>query len=96
MNPALPETYYVYLLRSYRGEHLYIGCTNNLEKRIEEHKTGKVVSTKRYLPMDLIYCETYISKSDAFNREKALKKYGSGLVKLKMRLKGTLQKGRAG
>jgi predicted GIY-YIG superfamily endonuclease len=63
---------------------------------MEEHRTGKAFSTKRYLPMGLIYYETYISRSDAFNRERALKKYGSGLTKLKMRLKDSLQEGRAG
>jgi predicted GIY-YIG superfamily endonuclease len=46
--------------------------------------------------MGLIYYETYISRSDAFNREKALKEYGSGLAKLKLRLKDTLEGGRAG
>ena len=96
MNPALPKTYYVYLLTLHKSKYLYIGCTNNLEKRMKEHKTGKVFSTNRYLPVNLIYYETYISKLDAFNREKALKNYGSGLAKLKMRLKDTLQEGRAG
>ncbi|MCK9614124.1 MAG: GIY-YIG nuclease family protein [Candidatus Omnitrophica bacterium] len=96
MNPALPHTYYVYLLLSDKGGHIYIGCTANLERRINEHEAGKVFSAKRYLPMSLVYYETYISRVDAFNREKSLKQYGSALAKLKLRLKDTLQGGRAG
>jgi len=96
VNPALPQAHYVYMLLSDKGGNIYIGCTNNLERRINEHKDGKVFSTKRYLPMSLIYYETYISKLDAFNREKSLKQHGSALAKLKLRLKDTLQGGRAG
>ncbi|MBU2103272.1 MAG: GIY-YIG nuclease family protein [Candidatus Omnitrophica bacterium] len=96
MSPALPHWYYVYLLLTKKNGKLYIGCTSNLKKRMCEHKMGKVFSTERYLPVELMYCETYRSRIDAFNREKALKKYGSGSAKLKLRLKDTLKEGRAG
>ena len=95
MNPALPGAHCVYLLLG-KNRHLYIGCTADLERRFNEHKTGKVFSTKRYLPVKLIYWEVYSSKVDAFNREKALKQYGSAFTKLKLRLRDTLQGGRAG
>ncbi|MBI5778948.1 MAG: GIY-YIG nuclease family protein [Planctomycetes bacterium] len=82
--------YYVYLLKSQKSNWFYVGCTSDLKKRLEEHNLGKSYSTGKYLPVSLIYYETYISKSDAYEREKHLKQYGSSLQKLKTRLKETL------
>ena len=75
--------------------YIYIGCTNKLKERLIEHKQGKLFSTRKLLPVELIYFEGYSSKDIAFAREKALKKHGSDLVKLKYRL-GIARKGRAG
>ncbi len=108
MNPALPNNknwYYVYLLSSSRiswiypalarKSWVYIGCTHNLEKRLKEHMQGKVYTTRKMLPVELMYYEAYMSKDCAFQREKSLKAYGSSLGKLKSRL-GIKRKGRAG
>ena len=96
MNPALPEKWhYVYLLSSNKTSWIYIGCTSNLEKRLKEHNEGNVYSTKKMLPLELIYYEAYRSKEYAYKREKALKAYGSALGKLKSRI-GICKKGRAG
>ena len=97
MSPALPNKnwYYVYLLRSSKSQWIYIGCTNDLENRLKEHNEGKVYSTKRMLPVELIYYEAFKSKDLAYKREKNLKYYGSGLTGLKLRL-GIKKKGRAG
>ena len=96
MSPALPKNwYYVYLLVSNKTPWIYIGCSNNLEKRLKEHSEGKVYSTKKMLPVELIYYEGFRSKDCAYQREKSLKAYGSGLAKLKSRL-GIDKKGRAG
>jgi len=96
MSPALPKEWHcVYLLTSNKTSWIYIGCTNNLIKRLREHKEGKVYSTKRMLPVELIYYEAYKSKDCAYNREKSLKAYGSGLAKLKDRLR-IQKKGKAG
>jgi len=96
MNPALPNNwYYVYLLSSNNTPKIYIGATGNLEKRLKEHNERKVFSTKRMLPVELIYYEAYKSKECAYEREKRLKAYGSGLAKLKCRLRIN-NKGRAG
>jgi putative endonuclease len=95
MNPALPNTwYYVYLLISKKTKWVYVGCTNNLKKRLIEHNEGKVFSTKKMLPVELIYFEAYRYKDYAYKREKYLKEYGSGLAKLKLRI--GIKKGRAG
>ncbi len=98
MNPALPslnDWHYVYILKSDKTPWVYIGCTNDLSKRIKEHNKGKVFTTKKMLPVELIYYEAYKHKDDAYKREKSLKEYGSGLAKLKSRL-SILNGGRAG
>jgi len=86
MNPAPPKMHYVYLLKSVNNGVIYIGCTSDLEKRIEEHNLGKCFTTKKYLPLRLVYYEAYLSKEDAYMRERKLKQYGSGLQNLKRRL----------
>lgn len=65
--------YYVYILQSKRDRKLYIGCTNNLRKRLEMHNSGKVFSTQYRRPFDLIYYEAYKNQDDAFKREKFFK-----------------------
>ena len=52
MNPALPKKdwHYVYLLKSNKASYIYIGCTSDLKKRLNEHEEGKVYSTKKILP----------------------------------------------
>lgn len=96
MSPALPKNWhYVYLLSNNKTSYIYIGCTNNLERRIHQHSEGRVYTTKKVLPVELIYYEAYRSKECAYNREKSLKYFGSGLSKLKSRL-GINKKGRAG
>ncbi|HLC83845.1 MAG TPA: GIY-YIG nuclease family protein, partial [Bacteroidia bacterium] len=42
--------YYVYILQSELNDSFYKGCTNDLERRLIEHNSGKEKSTKRYLP----------------------------------------------
>ena len=86
MNPAHPDLHYVYVLGNKQTNRIYIGCTSDLEKRFSEHVQGKVVSTKRYLPLDLIYYEAFNSKDHAYLREKNLKSYGSGWTQLKTRI----------
>ena len=82
--------YYVYLLQSLRNGSLYIGCASDLEKRILEHNQNKSYHTKKYTPWRIVYFEGYISKDDAYNREKKLKLHKQGLRRLKERLLNTL------
>lgn len=84
---------YVYLLKSIDKEFFYIGSTSNIEKRLVEHEEGKCPTTKRYLPVRLIYYEAYASDLDANNREQKLKQYGSSLQKLKERIKRNINGG---
>ncbi|MBU0648695.1 GIY-YIG nuclease family protein [Patescibacteria group bacterium] len=64
--------YYVYFLLL-SNEDLYKGFTDDLPRRIDEHKKGKVKSTKNFLPARLIGYEAYLLKSDALRRERFLK-----------------------
>ena len=77
--------FYVYVLESKKDGKRYIGYTNNLKKRIEEHKKGQSFSTKPRLPFKLIYFEGYLNKRDATGRERFLKS-GSGRKYLKKQL----------
>jgi len=82
--------HYVYLLKSQKSKWVYIGYTSNLTKRLSEHNSGKNYSTRKYLPIRLVYYETYSSKLDAIERQRQLKHYGSSLQKLKERLRESL------
>jgi len=84
---------YVYLLKSIYKESFYIGTTSNIKKRLVEHQEGKCPTTRRYLPVRLIYYEAYASDLDANNREQKLKQYGSSLQKLKQRIKRSIKEG---
>lgn len=64
---------YTYILRSKSDGYLYVGCTNNLEKRIKLHNSGKVQSTRSRRPLKLIYYEAYMNQKDAFEREQYFK-----------------------
>ncbi|MBU2444971.1 MAG: GIY-YIG nuclease family protein [Bacteroidetes bacterium] len=66
--------YYVYILASKRNGTLYIGVTNNLVRRVYEHKNNLIEGfTKKYSVHDLVYYEIYQNVMDAIQREKRLK-----------------------
>ena len=68
--------YFVYILASKRNGTLYIGVTNNLLKRVYEHKNDLIGGfTKKYYIHNLVYYEVYRNISDAINREKRMKKW---------------------
>ena len=68
--------YYVYILASRIGGTLYIGVTNDLLRRISEHKAGLVDGfTKKYAVNRLVYFEVFGDIRDAISREKQLKKW---------------------
>ncbi len=65
--------YYVYILRSKKDKKFYTGFTSNLKSRFEAHKKGKVISTEKRRPLDLVYYEASLSEDDARHRETYLK-----------------------
>ena len=67
--------FYVYILSSLSGT-LYVGLTDNLKRRIEEHRLGLVDSfTKKYKVNRLVYYEIFRDADVAEGREKQIKKY---------------------
>ena len=74
-NPEM-KTYYVYILTSKRNGTLYIGVTNDLKKRIFEHKNSLVNGfTKKYSVHSLVYYEQCNDIESAITREKRLKRW---------------------
>ena len=70
------KTYYVYILASKRNGTLYTGVTNNLERRIYEHKNNLIEGfTKRYNVHKLVYYEETNDINDALLFEKKIKKW---------------------
>lgn len=70
--------YYVYVLKSQPWNRHYIGTTSNPAKRILTHNSGGNTSTRHGRPWKLIYLEEFQSKTDAWLREKQIKKYKNG------------------
>ncbi len=69
----MTHTYYVYILSS-KGNTLYTGMTNDLARRLQQHKTGQGGTfTRRYSIGRLVYYEEYGDVYDALAREKQIK-----------------------
>jgi len=70
------KLYFVYILASKRNGTLYIGMTNNLLKRVDQHRENLVEGfTAKYGVHRLVYYEQYHNADDAIKREKQLKKW---------------------
>ncbi len=70
------NNYYVYILASNPNGTLYVGVTNDLQRRIFEHKNNLIQGfTKKYNVHTLVYYETTNDIDIALNREKELKRY---------------------
>ena len=66
--------FYVYILTNKRGNVLYTGMTNDLSRRMYEHKHGNLEGfTKKYNVAKLVYFETCENAADAIAREKQIK-----------------------
>ena len=70
------KQYFVYILASKKNGTLYIGVTNDLIRRVYEHKEGIIEGfTKKYNIKNLVYYEIHTDINEAIKREKALKKW---------------------
>ena len=66
---------YTYILECSDGS-LYTGWTNDIEKRVEAHNSGKGAKyTKTRRPVKLVYLETFDTKEEAMSREYAIKQF---------------------
>lgn len=72
-----------------KDQNLYTGYTNNLKTRLKMHNEGKIPSTMKRFPLELIYYEACLNQQDATHREKYLKT-AWGKRYLKSRLKNYL------
>ena len=69
---------WVYILRCGDGS-LYTGWTNDLDKRIQEHKTGRGGKyTRAHAPVELVYYESFDTKNEAMSREWHIKQLTRG------------------
>jgi putative endonuclease len=74
--------HYVYVLKSVENWRFYVGMTENVQRRLQEHNSGKTKSTKGYKPWVLVFTEEFDSRELAREREKYLKS-GIGKEKIK-------------
>ena len=83
--------FYTYVLVSEKDNKLYVGYSKDIKLRFEQHKKGRVESTKNRRPLKLIYYEACIAQDDALKREKYLKTY-YGRMFIHKRLKSYLSR----
>jgi putative endonuclease len=72
------KMYFIYIIKSIIINRYYIGSTEKLDRRLSDHNSGKVKSTKAYKPWQLVYTERFDTKSEAIKRERQIKSYKSG------------------
>jgi putative endonuclease len=76
LNKQMTREYHVYILASKPNGTLYIGMTNNISRRMWEHRQDLCEGfTKKYNVHQLVYCESFPRPRDAIQREKQLKKW---------------------
>ncbi|MCB9222799.1 MAG: GIY-YIG nuclease family protein [Crocinitomicaceae bacterium] len=71
----MSKSIFIYILSDASRSTLYIGVTNNIQRRIIEHEENKGGFANRYKCFDLIYYEVFSNPKDAIDREKELKKW---------------------
>ena len=86
--------YTVYAIYSESLDLIYVGQTNNIEKRLSDHKNGYSKYTSRTNDWKIIYSEIKESRSEALKREKQLKS-SRGRAFLRERLNLNLRNGSA-
>lgn len=69
--------YFTYIIKSKITDRYYIGETDNLQRRITLHNEGNSISTKAYIPWEIVYFEKFDTRTEAMKREKQLKKMKS-------------------
>ena len=71
----MQRRFHVYILASQKRGTLYIGVTNDIARRLSEHRAGAGGFTSRYGVFRLVHTEEYPSALEAIRREKMLKKW---------------------
>jgi len=82
--------FYVYVLKSDKDGDIYVGYTNDLKRRLEEHNNEHEKATYLKTPFQLVYYEAYRERADAKTREKQLKRHAGAMTHLKKRIATSL------
>lgn len=70
--------YYVYIIQSINNsDQIYVGCTENLDKKLSNHNSGTTAHTEKYRPWKIIIYLAFADKDKAYEFEEYLKS-GSG------------------
>jgi putative endonuclease len=70
--------YTVYILKNSLSQRDYIGSTNNIARRLEEHNRGQTKSTRQKGNWTIMYSEVVKTRIEATKREKLIKSYKGG------------------
>ncbi|GCC51606.1 endonuclease [Chryseotalea sanaruensis] len=65
--------FFVYALKSLSRAYIYVGLTNDVDRRVGEHNTGQNRTTKAYRPFDVVFVESFPTRVEARKREIYLK-----------------------
>ena len=65
----------LYILKSKKNDRFYIGSTNDMERRLNEHNSGKTKSLKYLRPLEVVFLKEFENERDARQMEKKLKKF---------------------
>jgi putative endonuclease len=77
---------YIYVLRSRYDDQFYVGFTTDLRGRVQAHNQGTISSTRKRIPLELVYWEGCLNQADATRREKYLKTaWGKRYIKNRLR-----------
>lgn len=68
--------FFIYILQGLKDNKTYVGYTNNLDRRLVEHNSGKNISTKNRIPLELLFSEKFETSQEA--RKRALYWKGGG------------------
>ncbi len=69
--------YFLYILKSKKNNRYYIGSTNDLERRLQEHNSGKTKSLKYLRPLQVVFYKEFENEIEARQMERKLKKFKS-------------------
>ena len=65
--------FYVYVLKSTLRNYIYVGLTNDVNRRVNQHNNKRERITRAYAPFEIMLIEEYDSRAEARKREKYLK-----------------------
>lgn len=87
----MDKIYFIYAIKSKVDGRIYVGMTNNINRRLQEHNAGNTQSTKHYRPWTIIYLEKMEDRINARKKEKYLKS-GCGKEFLKFNISRVAQR----